>query len=454
MRWRILGRFGVAVALVVAATGIGRLGGADLTVAAMVLLLAVLGAALLGPWPGVLAAVAGYFLYDYYFTPPAHHFDFQRGTNIVAGIAFFVTALVIGWVVTALGALRARDRRRARETELRLDLLDRIAAGEGLDSLAQHAATLIGALFDGRACTLSLGAARGATDDADGTAWWQASAGNVTAAVSESAGRLRGDDRELLRALVATLAGTLEQARLRHETRQAQLAFELSESQAGLVSAVSHNLRTPLASIRTAAATLRSPDANLSAADRQELLDIVGDESQRLERMVAKTLDLSRIRAGGLRPERQTVDIADVASAAMRRLRPLIRGQTLRLDVAADLEPVTVDVSMIEDVLLNLLENALRFSPPGDVITLEAGERDGAVELRVSDHGPGVPPSERDRIFDAFVRGEHPDDALGTGLGLAIVRGHLAAHAGDVWVEDTPGGGATFVIRFPREGPS
>ena len=334
---------------------------------------------------------------------------------------------------------------------------NRVAAGEELKGLAGYAARMISELFDQRGCTVWLGDARGTTsrtNPVETEPLVRISAGDVAVAVSESDEGLRVPDRELLTALVTTLAGALEQTRLEHEAREAQLALQLSRSRAGLVSAVSHNLRTPLASIRTATATLRAPDASLTASDRTELLDIVADETERLERMVAKTLDLSRIRAGGLQLQPQTVDLADVAAAAVRRLRPLVGRHVVRLAFDPELKPVTIDVGMIEDVLLNLLENALGFSPAGSEIVIEASSSGGVLEVRVSDHGPGVPPHERDQVFEAFVRGEARTDTQGTGLGLAIVRSHITAHAGQVWVDDTPGGGATFVIRLPHAYPA
>ena len=457
MKFSTIARYVSALALMVAAPAATRLAGVDLTVAAMVLLIAVLFAALLGPGPGALAAIAGYFLYDYYYTPPVHHFDFQHGTNIIAGVAFFVAAAIIGWVVTTITRLRARESKRAREAQLRLELLNRIDAGEEPDQLARHTALAITQLFDVRRCIVHLGEDLGAAPDTepgpvDGLTTF--AAGQVTVQIAEPRERLSGGDRELLEALVVTLDGSLEQARLRLESEQATIALQLSRSRAGLVSAVSHNLRTPLASIRAAAATLRAPDAQLDADDRGELLAIMADESERLERMVIKTLDLSRIRAGGLELEPQTVDVGDLVAAAVRRIRPLGCHDAVHLDVDPELEPVTLDIALMEDVLLNLLENALRFSPQGASITVDAASSNDSFEIRVSDEGPGVPPDERERIFEEFVRGGSRSDTPGTGLGLAIVRAHVAVHGGSVWVEDAPGGGARFVVHLPRSDPA
>jgi two-component system sensor histidine kinase KdpD len=196
---------------------------------------------------------------------------------------------------------------------------------------------------------------------------------------------------------------------------------------------------------------LRAPDLVLEASDRSELLDTIYDETDRLERLVTNILELSRIRAGALDVHREPVDLRDLAQAAIRRLRPLARAHRIRLDVPVDLGDVDVDIEMIEQVFGNLLENALRFAPPGSEILVSARpepEPQG-VRVCVADHGPGVPGTERERIFEEFTRVDARADSTGTGLGLAIVHALVTAHGGRVWCEETPGGGATFVFVVP-----
>jgi signal transduction histidine kinase len=167
--------------------------------------------------------------------------------------------------------------------------------------------------------------------------------------------------------------------------------------------------------------------------------------------LVTNILELSRIRAGGLEVRRQPVDLSDLAQAAIRRLRPLARAHRVRLEIPAALGDVEVDVQMMEQVFGNLLENALRFAPPGSEILVSCcpGRAPGEVEVRVADHGPGVPEEERERIFEEFARVDARPDASGTGLGLAIVHALVTAHGGRVWCEETAGGGATFVFVVP-----
>ena len=254
--------------------------------------------------------------------------------------------------------------------------------------------------------------------------------------------------------LVALVEGTLvgRSADLRQaqaEAEQARVEAAMSRLRAGFLSAVSHNLRTPLAAISASASTLNADEAVLDDGERRELLETIRDETARLERLVAKVLDVSRIRAGGMAFEPKGTDFGGLVQAVVHRLRPLLRGHDVRLDVAAVPQAV-VDVTMMEQILLNLLENAVRHAPPGTPIEVAAARRDGAVLLRVTDHGPGVPVADRERVFEAFQRGDPRDESAGTGLGLSIVAALTAAHGGQAWVEETPGGGASFVVSVPQ----
>jgi len=210
---------------------------------------------------------------------------------------------------------------------------------------------------------------------------------------------------------------------------------------------VSHNLRTPLTAIHTAADTLLATDIELVDADRTELLQTVRDETVRLERLVTKVLDLSRIRAGGFTPEPQPVDLPGLVQAIAHRIRLVHNDVEIRVDIGPDVRVANVDLTMMEQVLLNLLENAARFAPPGSEICVRARRHRDVLALRVIDHGPGVPAAERARVFEPFERGDRASG--GTGLGLAIVDALVEAQGGTVVVEETEGGGATFRLDVP-----
>jgi two-component system sensor histidine kinase KdpD len=443
----------LALLIVAATTVVGRLLDVDLTTAALLLLLAVLVATLLGRWAAAAATVAAFLALNYFFTSPRNSFDVQKGEDLLALVVFAAASAVLGWTVSRLDEARRTAEQRERETQIRLDLTTRLMAGESPETVVAGAADALVALFGLVQCTIR---GPGVTTAATGPGVPGSTTivrippleAEVTANREQP---LRASDRALLEALVAGLAAAIDRIRLAAEARDARIDAQVGRTRSGFLSAVTHNLRTPLASIKAATSTLRAPDLDLSATDRIELLDTIHDETERLERLVTNILELSRIRAGGLEVHRQRVDLRDLAHAAIRRLRPLARAHRVRLDVPPELGEVAVDVEMMEQVFGNLLENALRFAPPGSEILVSAERSYEPLGVRVSvaDHGPGVPPEERERIFEEFARVDARPDASGTGLGLAIVHALVTAHGGSVWCEETPGGGATFVFVIP-----
>jgi two-component system sensor histidine kinase KdpD len=213
---------------------------------------------------------------------------------------------------------------------------------------------------------------------------------------------------------------------------------------------MTHNLRTPLASIKSAASTLRSPAVEARPEVRDALVDTVADEAARLERLVTKVLEMSRIHAGQVHPDCEPAAVADLARGAIRRVRQIAQEHDVALVADDDPVEVVVDVHMMELALVSLLENALRYAPPAStvtVVTRRAGP--AAAEIRVVDHGPGIAPEDRGRVFDEFVRLGGPGDGDGSGVGLSIARAFVEANHGSLSIEDTPGGGATFVVALP-----
>ncbi len=452
MHERPLLRITLAVVGVLAVAGIARGARADLTVAALLLLVTVLAVGTLGLPSGLVGAVVGFLALNFFFTEPTGSFKIHRSDDVVALAVFAAAATLVGWIVQRLASLSATALQREAEAKVRLDLTNRLLEGADVDDALHGAAAALADLFKFDACTLTAGAALAAVDE-PAHANVRVDGPGVTL-LARSVRPLSPADRELLEALVAGLAAGVDRLRLQEEVRDARLVAEIGQQRAGFLSAVSHNLRTPLTAVKAAAGTLLASWSRIEPEERRELLETISDEAERLERLVRNTLELSRIRAGALEIEPERVDIADLVQHAVRRLRPIARAHRVRLDVDDDLPPVSLDVTMAEQILLNLLENALRFAPPGSEIVVGAhtsanGTDD--IELVVSDHGPGVPLEARGRIFEEFQSAETRPDRSGTGLGLAIVRALVVAHGGSVRYEDTPGGGATFVCTFPRE---
>lgn len=258
-------------------------------------------------------------------------------------------------------------------------------------------------------------------------------------------------------AVAAVSAGTVSrinwlrqrQVEIEREVFEARVSSAVNESRAAFLSSMTHNLRTPLASIKAAVSRLAGSSAIAPASDEADLIAIAHDETDRLERLVTKVLELSRIHAGALQPSAEPTDVGELAGIAVRRLRHLAGDRRMRLSVGEDaVLIVTVDPAMIELVLVTLLENALRYAPDGSVIDVRAeATEDGVCELRVVDHGPGIPDADVERVFEEFVRLD--THGQGSGLGLAIARALVTAHGGRTWVEQTPGGGATLAFSLP-----
>ena len=229
------------------------------------------------------------------------------------------------------------------------------------------------------------------------------------------------------------------------ETNRVAVLEQVDQQRAALLRSVSHDLRTPLATIRAVASDLR--EGNLHDREvRGELLDSVCGEAERLDRLVGNLLSMSRIEAGALQPDRQVLDLGELVQLAAHRLRPLFVHAHLDVDTPASMSLVDGDHSQLDQVLSNLFENAARHAPAGSVVTvaLRCGS-DHTVELVVVDRGRGVAAADAEHVFQPFWRGA---DSRSSGLGLAIVRAIVQAHDGTVTVEDTPGGGATFVVRL------
>jgi len=263
----------------------------------------------------------------------------------------------------------------------------------------------------------------------------------------ENERRMAAEQRAMeLEALHQRYEGVLvERERLAEEANRMQVLERVDEQRSALLRSVSHDLRTPLATIRAVASDLRD-GTRYDQSTSRELLETVCDEAERLDRLVANLLDLSRIEAGALRPELQAVAMDELVTERLRRLGRLFAQVRLQVEVPPDLPLVDGDYTQLDQVLTNLLENAARHAPAGSTVRVTARTVGPMVELRVADEGIGVAEYERGRIFEPFRRGEGSGSS---GIGLAICKAVAEAHGGSVAVERTPGGGATFVVVLP-----
>ena len=264
----------------------------------------------------------------------------------------------------------------------------------------------------------------------------------VGAVVGTGADRLtlvqqREEEQRRLRELNAQVA--------EHASRMAVLE-QVDQQRVALLRSVSHDLRTPLATIRAVATDLR--DSNLhDDSTRQQLLKSVSDEAERLDHLVGNLLSMSRIEAGSLRVDDQAVDLTELLELTVLRLAPLLTHLAVDVQIDPDLPLVNGDPILLQEVVSNLLENAARYAPPGSTLTVQLAKSAGpTVVLRVCDRGPGVDAGDVEHVFQAFWRGS---DSHSSGLGLAIVHAIVEAHGGSIGLVETPGGGATFEVQLP-----
>ena len=218
---------------------------------------------------------------------------------------------------------------------------------------------------------------------------------------------------------------------------------------AALFSSITHDLRTPLASITASVSSLLDPDVSYDEREREELLRTSLEEANRLNRMVANLLDLARMRAGALQPSTEPLPIEDVVEAVIRRMEPILRSFNVRTSIRPELPLVAIDPIQIDQTLTNILENAVRFSPPGSEIAVSVSTWEREVEVRIADSGPGIPAEDRERVFEPFYKRDAGLGRGGTGLGLAIARAIVQAHGGRVRIQGTPRGGTAVVVRLP-----
>jgi two-component system sensor histidine kinase KdpD len=254
-------------------------------------------------------------------------------------------------------------------------------------------------------------------------------------------------DRRVLDAFAAQAALALRQQRLAAQAATADKISAADRLRSALLSAVSHDLRTPLASAKAAITSLRSPDVAFGPADREELLATADESLDRLIGLVENLLDMSRLQAGVLGVHTQPISVADV----LPRVIDDAGGGPVTVRVPDDLPEVRADPALLERILVNVLANAVRFSPPGRPPTITAQESGDEVEVHVIDHGPGIPAEAREVVFQPFQRLGDRDTGTGVGLGLALSRGLAEAMDGTLQPETTEGGGLTMVLRLPME---
>ena len=483
-----------AVAVVAACTALGWYGfGKDeLADVVMIDLLGVVVVSMrYGYVPSLLAAVLAVVSFDFFFIQPYFSFAVSDLRHLVTFVVMFLVAVIISHLTKRIrgqadsarqaraahgqplrhqprarlragarpaaanrGASPARGVRRARRRPL---ARRRRHAGGGLRragdtrrggqghgrrrvGLAQPAA---GGRVDGHA---AVGAR--ALRSAEGR---RAGASGCWRCIPSAETRL-GDpeERQLLETFAGLIGSALERTQLAEEARRSHLRAETEQLRNSLLSSVSHDLRTPLAVVTGATSSLLDEHGPKDEGTRRELLMTAHEEALRLNRLVRNLLDMTRLEAGALNVKKDLEPIEEVVGSALGRMEDRLRGREVQTHIPEDLPLVPFDSALIEQVLINLLENATKYTPAGSALSITASTQDGNALIEVADRGPGVSAQDRERVFDKFYRAREGEGG-GVGLGLTICRGIVAAHGGRIWVEERSGGGASFRFTLPLE---
>ncbi|MEE9098601.1 sensor histidine kinase KdpD [Pseudomonas nitroreducens] len=439
--------------------------------------------------PALACAVLSFLAYDFLFIPPHFSFAIQREEDVLTLLFFLLMAGLTG-------NLAARQRRQLQalsdtqeETSQMLDLSRKLTAATDRQAVMAAAAQQLGGWEGLDICLLGQrnrewkveGGLNRPFDDQERAAadwawqhdqpaglgtgtlpggrwwWWPLSGEDGPLAllgVSPRDGQpLPGSRRRLLAALGQPLGQALARARLAEDLEAARLHGETEQLRSALLASVSHDLRTPLTSMRGAIDSLLALGDAIPPDDRRELLESTRDEAERLDRYIQNLLDMTRLGHGGLKLSRDWVSPGDIVGSALNRLRAVVAPYRVETRVPPELPLLYVHAALIEQALVNVLENAARFSPPQGRLRVAVEQGEEELRFLVSDEGPGIPQAEREKIFDMFYTAARGDrGGQGTGLGLAICQGMVGAHGGRITVEDgIDGRGTTLVLHLPLQ---
>lgn len=420
------------------------------------LLLTVIVAMVGGLSPALIAAVTGSLLLNFYFTPPLHTLTIRDTNNSLALFVFILVAMLVSSAVD-LAARRSRQAARAAaESRTLANLAGSVLAGssaltEMLERVRETFALTSVALLEksdhpeaGQSWVVR--ACAGPPPPTPDAAETQVPVAPGTVLALQ--GRLlQAEDQRLLGAFAAQVAVVLDRMHLSEEAASAAPLAEANKMRTALLAAVGHDLRTPLAAAKAAVSSLRSPDIELAAPDRSELLAAADESLDKLAGLVDNLLDMSRLQAGALAMDVEPVSVDEVVARAVDDVS--LPDRPIAVDLAENLPLVLADAGLTERVLANLLANALRYSPPDRAPCVTGSHLGDRVEIRVVDRGPGIPADEWARVFLPFQRMGDTDNTTGVGLGLALSRGLAEAMGGTLDPEETPGGGLTMVLTLP-----
>lgn len=452
-----------------------------------------LGVVIVSVWfgrgPSILAAVLGVAAFDYCFVPPRWTFAVEDTQYFITFMVMLVTGLVISTLTARIKYQIDSSRTREQRTSALYALSRELAAVKSLQDIVQSTIQHVGSVFHLRVLVYLPGAdqrlvpfgntteATVTSDRDESVARWAFAHGQMAGL---GTGTLPGSDAlyvpltvsskvlgvlavrpqheqnrfdpeqvHLLEAFAGQAAVAVERVNLVREAEQTKVEVETERLRNSLLSAVSHDLRTPLAVIAGASTTLLEGNSSINQQTQKELLQTIVDESDCLNRLVGNLLDTTRLEAGALKLNSEWQSLEELLGVVLNRLQHPLGGHQVKVDIPADLPLIRADGVLLQQVLFNLLENAAKYSPPGTQITISAKVQDMRLVVSISDQGRGLAPDEEKRIFEKFHRSEQTVGRPGAGLGLTVCRGIVELHGGTIWAENIPGCGAKFSFTLP-----
>ena len=455
----------------------------------MIFLLAVVVASLLlGFRPALFTALLGVLVFDFFFLPPFYSFAVADTQYLIT----FAGLLTVGAVISALVA-RSKSQTesiRVRETQtttlyaLTRDLASAISLNDILSAVLRHVSETLDAqlailLPEGESLTVQA-SSRGFSlaEKEKSVAIWAfrngQEAGRGTETLSSAAllhiplqtgGRVVGvmgiqfrnsveglsaeDRHRLLEAFSSQAALAIERARLAQKAEETQVLQATERLERSLLNSISHDFRTPLSSITGALSSLREEGHSADLESRRELIDLAWEEAERINRFVSNLLDMTRLEAGALKIRKEPYDVQELLGSCLASFEPRLRGKKVQTDIPPNLPLISMDSVLMAQVLINLLDNALKYSPPAGKIEVTVRTRENWLEIEVADQGPGIPEKYLVQVFNKFFRLSRTEEVSGTGLGLAISKGIVEAHGGKIRAENRPGGGSQIIFTLP-----
>jgi two-component system, OmpR family, sensor histidine kinase KdpD len=487
--------YGLAILTVAICTLLGLiLPGLNQSNVVMIYLLGVIAVALIGRrGPAVLASLLSAFAYNFFFIPPLYTLALASPWYWVTVAALALTGVIISTLVVRIRGQTDAARQRELRTTTLYALSKELASAGTIEQVARQARNHLKGILQNQVVVLltdaegRLSHAPNSNDETllstlqnqDGAvAQWvyehnqMAGFGTDTLPSSrwlfvplpgsstclgviglqpQNQRALSPEQMQMLTTLAVLIAGALDRILLTDKVRRTQVEVEAEKMRGTLLSSVSHDLRTPLTTIIGAAETLAESEQTLTAPVRKELLETITSEAERINHLVGNLLDMTRLESGQTTLQKEWLPVEEVIGAALQRSAKILNRHKVKLHLPAVLPMLHADSLLIEQVLVNLLENAAKYSPADSQIEISARAETSELIIDVADRGPGVPDNQRQRIFEKFVRGRDTRGTPGVGLGLAICREIMAVHGGRIGVEERPGGGAIFRIALPRE---